>query len=119
MERKDCEVPSPRSGQVLPGTFVTAHSDSSCAQGPAGTAGDTLLWLKHSLPLTDSQAWQREVEAQTKATVDQLRAQSSCLHPDLGRSILLICEEKHLFLFLFRLSCLAQAPELLPAECNT
>lgn len=60
-------------------------------------------------------------EAQTKATVDQLRVQCSCLHPVLGRNkdILLVYDEKHLFLFLLGLNCLAQATELLSAECDT
>lgn len=96
-------------------------SDSSCTRWPAGTDGDTPQCLKQCLAIPGSQAWQTGVEAQTKAPVDQLRVQSSCLHPVLGRNkdILLVYDEKHLFLFLLGLSCLAQATELLPAECDT
>lgn len=77
--------------------------------------------FEQSLTIPGSQAWQPGVEAQTKATIDQPRVQSSCLHPAVGRTkdILLVCEGKHLFLFLVGLNCLAQATELLPAECNT
>lgn len=83
---------------------VTAAALSAC-----GTAGDTQLCVWSSLGIPGSQAWQRGVEAQTKGTVDQLRGQSSCLHPVLGKNkdILLVYEEKHLFLFLLGLNCLA------------